>query len=45
MEGALGRPFDTIRLSGGARSEFWCQMQADIYGRQWKDLKYQNVPH
>ena len=40
MEGALGRPFDTIRLSGGgARSEFWCQMQADIYGRPVERLK------
>lgn len=40
MEGALGRPFDTIRLSGGgARSQFWCQMQADIYGRPVERLK------
>lgn len=40
MEGALGRPFDTIRLSGGgARSEFWCQMQADIYGCRVERLK------
>lgn len=40
MEKALGRPFDTIRLSGGgARSEFWCQMQADIYGRPVERLK------
>lgn len=40
MEGALGRPFDTIRLSGGgARSVFWSQMQADIYGRPVERLK------
>lgn len=40
MEGALGRPFDTIRLSGGgARSLFWSQMQADIYGRRVERLK------
>lgn len=40
MEKSLGRPFDTIRLSGGgARSEFWCQMQADIYGRPVERLK------
>ena len=40
MEGALGRPFDIIRLSGGgARSEFWTQMQADIYGRPVERLQ------
>lgn len=40
MEEALGRPFDTIRLSGGgAKSEFWAQMQADIYGRPVEILK------
>lgn len=40
MEGALGRPFDTIRLSGGgAKSQFWSQMQADIYGRRVERLK------
>lgn len=40
MEGALGRPFDTIRLSGGgAKSVFWSQMQADIYGRPVERLK------
>ncbi|AZN30772.1 xylulose kinase [Flaviflexus salsibiostraticola] len=40
MEGALGRPFDTIRLSGGgAKSLFWSQMQADIYGRPVERLK------
>lgn len=40
MEGALGRPFDTIRLSGGgAKSLFWSQMQADIYGRRVERLK------
>lgn len=40
MEGALGRPFDTIRLSGGgAKSVFWSQMQADVYGRRVERLK------
>ncbi|MBO1031797.1 xylulose kinase [Tessaracoccus sp. SD287] len=40
MQGALGRPFDTIRLSGGgAKSQFWCQMQADIYGVPVERLK------
>ncbi|MGO1739350.1 MAG: FGGY-family carbohydrate kinase [Actinomycetaceae bacterium] len=40
MEGALGRPFDTIRLSGGgAKSLFWTQMQADIYGRRVERLR------
>ncbi|MGX7072461.1 FGGY-family carbohydrate kinase [Helcococcus kunzii] len=40
MEKALSRPFDTIRLSGGgAKSEFWSQMQADIYGRRVERLK------
>lgn len=40
MEKAQGRPFDTIRLSGGgAKSEFWNQMQADIYGRRMEKLK------
>lgn len=40
MEGSLGRPFDTIRLSGGgSKSLFWSQMQADIYGRRVERLK------
>ncbi len=40
MEGAMGRPFDTIRLSGGgAKSLFWSQMQADVYGRRVERLK------
>lgn len=40
MEKALGKPFETIRLSGGgARSDFWVQMQADIYGRPVERLK------
>lgn len=40
MEGSLGRPFDTIRLSGGgAKSDFWNQMQADVYGRPVEKLK------
>lgn len=40
MEGAIGRPFDTIRLSGGgAKSVFWSQMQADVYGRRVERLK------
>ncbi len=40
MQGALGRPFDTIRLSGGgAKSLFWSQMQADVYGVPVERLK------
>lgn len=40
MQGSLGRPFDTIRLSGGgAKSVFWSQMQADIYGCRVERLK------
>ncbi len=33
MQHVLGRPFDTIRLSGGgAKSPTWRQIQSDIYG-------------
>lgn len=40
MEKTLGRPFDTIRITGGgAKSKFWSQMQADIYGRPVERLK------
>ncbi|MBN1834417.1 MAG: hypothetical protein JW820_01135 [Spirochaetales bacterium] len=40
MEQVLGRPFDTIRLSGGgAKSELWCQIQADVYGRSVEQLE------
>lgn len=31
---AMGAPLEEIRLSGGAtKSELWCQIQTDIYGR------------
>lgn len=34
MERRQGRPFDSIRLSGGgAKSHIWSQIQADVYGR------------
>lgn len=40
MEASSGEPFEAIRLSGGgARSTFWSQMQADIYGRPVEKLK------
>lgn len=39
MEKALGRPFEVLRLSGGgAKSTFWNQLQADIYGRRVETL-------
>lgn len=40
MEKVLGRPFDSIRLSGGgAKSQLWCQIQADVYGRPVEKLR------
>lgn len=34
LQTVLGRPFDTLRLTGGgAKSELWSQIQADIYGK------------
>lgn len=40
MEKVLGKPFETIRLSGGgAKSDLWCQMQADVYGRPVEKLR------
>lgn len=40
MEKVLGRPFDSIRLSGGgAKSPLWCQIQADVYGRPVEKLR------
>ncbi len=40
MEKVLDRPFETIRLSGGgAKSDLWCQMQADVYGRPVEKLR------
>jgi xylulokinase len=40
MEKVLGKPFETIRLSGGgAKSELWCHIQADTYGRPVEKLK------
>jgi len=40
MEKVIGRPFETIRLSGGgAKSDLWCHIQADVYGRPVEKLK------
>ncbi len=40
MEDVLGRPFAVLRLSGGAaKSHFWNQMQADVYGRPLETLR------
>lgn len=40
MEDVLGKPFDILRLSGGAaKSHFWNQMQADVYGRPLETLR------
>jgi xylulokinase len=40
MEKVLGKPFETIRLSGGgAKSELWCHIQADMYGRPVEKLE------
>lgn len=40
MQRVLGRPFDTIRLSGGgSKSPLWRQIQADIYGCPVEMLK------
>jgi len=40
MEAVLGKPFDSIRLSGGgAKSPLWNQIQADVYGRPVEKLK------
>ncbi len=40
MEEVLGKPFESIRLSGGgAKSPLWNQIQADVYGRPVERLK------
>jgi xylulokinase len=40
MEEVLGKPFDSIRLSGGgAKSPLWNQIQADVYGRPVEKLR------
>lgn len=40
LEEVLGRPFDTLRLTGGgAKSSLWTQIQADIYGRPVETLQ------
>jgi len=40
MEAVLGKPFDSIRLSGGgAKSPLWNQIQADVYGRPVERLR------
>ena len=39
MEHVLTKPFKSIRLSGGgAKSDLWCQIQADVYGRPVEKL-------
>ncbi len=40
MEEVLGKPFESIRLSGGgAKSPLWNQIQSDVYGRPVERLK------
>jgi xylulokinase len=40
MEEVLGKPFESIRLSGGGtKSALWNQIQADVYGRPVERLK------
>jgi len=40
MEKVLTKPLNSIRLSGGgAKSDLWCQIQADIYGRPVEKLR------
>jgi xylulokinase len=40
MENVLGKSFETIRLSGGgAKSELWRHIQADVYGRPVEKLQ------
>lgn len=40
MEGVIGSQFDEIGLSGGgAKSELWQQIQADVYGRPVKTFR------
>ena len=40
METVLGKSFDTIRLSGGgAKSDLWSKIKADIFGRPVERLK------
>ncbi|MDR1387289.1 MAG: hypothetical protein LBJ44_06815 [Propionibacteriaceae bacterium] len=37
--------FDTVRLTGGiSRSDFWCQMQADIYNRPCETVACDRAP-
>lgn len=40
LEKVLGRPFETLRLTGGgAKSDLWTQIQSDIYGRPVQTLR------
>jgi xylulokinase len=40
LEKVLGYPFTDIRLTGGgAKSEFWTQIQSDIYGKPIQTLR------
>jgi xylulokinase len=40
LEGVLGIPFESLRLTGGgAKSEFWARVQADIYGKPIQTLQ------
>ena len=40
MERSIGRPFESIRLSGGgAKSQVWSEIQADVYERPVEQLE------
>jgi len=40
LEKVLGRPFETLRLTGGgAKSDLWTQIQSDVYGRPIQTLR------
>jgi xylulokinase len=40
LEGVLGRPFESLRLTGGgAKSTFWMQILADAFGKPIEKLK------
>jgi xylulokinase len=41
----MGVPIEQIRaIGGGARSEFWCQMQADVFGCEVVNLEVEEGP-
>jgi xylulokinase len=40
LEKVLGRPFDSLRLTGGgAKSDLWTQIQSDVYGKLISTLR------